>query len=133
MTYTLSFDESTSTGHAFRIKACKNPSELKSLGFGFAKDDKVVFLGGKRIIKARPNTFKILNRNYSTDGKNIFYHREIVVNADLPSFEILPTRSYETSPDPILNSSWAKDKNSYYKMAYVKEKVKYEKHLKILD
>ncbi len=124
------FDESTSTQHAIKIKACKNPSELKSLGFGFAKDDKSVFLEGKKITKAKPDTFKILNRNYSTDGKNIFYHREVLDNADLESFEILPTRLYQRSPDPILNSSWAKDKNNFYEIGYMKEKNRYEKHLK---
>lgn len=124
------FDESTSTGHAIRIRACKNPSELQSLGFAFAKDDKTVFWEGKKITKAKPDTFKIINRNYATDGKHIFYHRDIVDNADIESFEILPTQSYPRSPDPILNSSWAKDKNHYYQRGYTNEKSKYEKHLK---
>lgn len=123
------FDESTSTEHAIRIKACKNPSKLKSLGFGFAKDDKNVFLEGKKITKAKADTFKIINRNYATDGKSIFYHRDVLDNADIESFEILPTKSYPVSPDTILNSSWAKDKNHYYRRGYTNEKSKYEKHL----
>lgn len=124
------FDESTSTEHAVRIRACKNPSKLQSLGFGFAKDEKNVFLEGKKITKAKPDTFKILNRNYTTDGKHIFYHRDVVDNVDMESFEILPTKSYPNSPDPILNSSWAKDKNHYYRLGYTNEKSKYDKHLK---
>lgn len=123
------FDESTSTEHAIRVKACKNPSELQSLGFGFAKDDKNIFLEGRKITKAKPDTFKIINRYYATDGKHIFYRRDVLDNADVASFEILPTRVSQRNPDPILNSYWAKDKNHYYDMHYTREKSDYEKHI----
>ncbi|WP_298781417.1 DKNYY domain-containing protein [uncultured Polaribacter sp.] len=124
------FDESTSTQHAVKIKPCKNPHLLQSLGLGYAKDDRNVYLHGKKIVKAKPNTFKIINRNYSTDGKNIFYHHHLIENIDLKSFEILPTKSYPKSPDKILNSSWSKDNNNYYEIGYVNTKEKYEKHIK---
>jgi len=123
------FDESTSTQHATKIKACKNPSSLESLTFGFAKDDKNVYLEGKKIIKAKPNSFKIINRNYSTDGTNMFFHRSTIENIDLKSFEILPTQSSTHSPDKILNSLWARDENNYFEYGYLTTKEKYEKHL----
>lgn len=124
------FDESTSTQHAIKIRACKNPISLRSLGFGYAKDDKNVYLEGKKVIKAKPNTFSIINRNYSTDGKNLFYHQRIIEDIDLKTFEILPTQSYPKSPDKIINSPWAKDKNNYFEMGFLKTKERYEKHLK---
>ncbi|WP_036155234.1 DKNYY domain-containing protein [Maribacter forsetii] len=124
------FDESNSTQHAIKVKACKNPKSLKSLSFGYAKDDTNVYLEGKKITKAKPETFEITNRNYSTDGKKIFFHRDAIESIDLKSFEILPTISHQNSPDKILNSLWAKDKNNYFKYGYLKTKEKYEKHLK---
>lgn len=127
------FDESTSTQHAIKIKACKKPNSLKSLGFSYSKDDENVYLEGKKIVKAKPETFEILNRNYSTDGKNIFYHQRTVENIDLKSFVILPTKSYPKSPNKILNSSWGKDKNNYFKMGFTNKKSKYEEHLKLYE
>ncbi len=70
------------------ILPCYDTSLINSLGFGFTKGDKNVYLEGKKVIKAKPNTFKIINRNYSTDEKNIFYHQRVIENIDLQSFEI---------------------------------------------
>ena len=123
------FDESTSTQHALKIKSCKNPKALTSLKFSYAKDDKNVYMEGRKIQKANPDSFRIINRGYSTDGNHIFFHRYIVEGADLNSFEILPTVSYPQSPDPILNSVWAKDKTRYFCFGHEDGKSEYKKHL----
>lgn len=125
------FDTATDTRHATRIKACKNPQTLESLGFAYAKDDKNVYFAGKKINKANPKTFSLINRHYSTDGKHLFHHNNMIDKADLASFEILPTIAEENSPDPILNSHWAKDKNHYFEhgMAFPETKEAYYAHL----
>lgn len=43
------FDESKSTKHAIKVRACKSPETLQSLAGAFAKDDTRVFLEGRHI------------------------------------------------------------------------------------
>lgn len=122
------FDESTITKHATKLKACKSPEKIEVLGYGYAKDDKNVYMGAIKIPKANPETFKLINRGYSTDEKNVFFHRRLIESADLNTFEILPMRVWmNKNPDKFLNSNWARDKNYYYEYGLIKDEKRYEK------
>ncbi len=73
--------------------------------FTYTKDKNQVFWENKPLIGASLASFKILGLGYATDGKLVFYHANIVKNADAASFKREENR-YEDND--------ASDKNSKY-------------------
>ena len=55
----------------------------------YIKDNKSVFLNGRKIPEASPEAFEIIGKNYSKDNFFIFYMDYKIENADLCSFIVL--------------------------------------------
>jgi len=102
------FDSSNSTTHAIIVRACKQPQMFVSLGLGYGKDTDHVYLEGRRIKGADPTSWRMLNRLYSRDKKDIFYLTDKVINADLETFEVILGPGQ--NEDDLLDSHWARDR-----------------------
>lgn len=123
------FDESTSTPHAIRIRGCKDPERLESLGYGYARDDNSVFFQSNKLKNASPTTFRPFNTCYATDGKHVFSHDWIVEDADVASFEILPTSLWPGELERMVNSAWARDRNRFFENGDERSEAEYNEHM----
>jgi hypothetical protein len=56
--------------------------------FCYAKDDKAVFMGGKKINGADIASFKVLTLGYGSDNNQVFYKTSPVKKADPASFKV---------------------------------------------
>ena len=109
------FCDSTSQAHASQIKACKNPTNLVSLGFAYAKDEKHVYLESKRVPKADPDTFELLSRVYGKDKNRLYFNgRPIEGDFEPANIRILPSRPYPKCEDLLLDSEWFTDGHHIY-------------------
>ncbi len=56
----------------------------------FAQDNNSVFWADKKVTGANPTTFKAIDFGYGTDGKHVYYHTNVVKDADPQSFKVYP-------------------------------------------
>jgi hypothetical protein len=70
------------------LKAANRETFIR-LQFGFAKDDRHVWVESDRIKSADPATFEIINYLYSKDRKNVFYWESALLGADPATFRVV--------------------------------------------
>ena len=85
-TYVYFFCESTSTPHASKVRAAKDPQSFRSVGRAYGVDEQNVYLEGRRIKLAEASSWQLLERGYSRDDKHVFYYSRVVDGADVASF-----------------------------------------------
>ena len=115
------FDESTSTKHAVRLKACKNPG---------------AFVGPQRRIRARRSerllreqshqgrrseTWRLLSRSFSRDVKRAYYGVEPLAEVDLASFDVVE----DPRGDEPFESLWARDLHGYFERGVRRSEVEW--------
>ncbi|HUE75074.1 MAG TPA: DKNYY domain-containing protein [Pirellulaceae bacterium] len=71
---------------------------------GWSADEDTVFFGPNPIMGARPQSFRLLNDLYATDGSSVFFGREKLERADPETFR-------------VVNFTSAEDRNYTYKRA----------------
>ena len=95
---------------------------FEALTFRYARDYEFVYYIDRKLEGANPSTVKVLNGNYITDGKHIYFRGKIVAEADADSFRV---------------TGWhtGRDKNQKYKWEYTFERwcKKYGKKIKTCE
>lgn len=108
------FTENSSTKHAIKLRGCKSPEKLVSLGFGFAKDDAKIYFEGKSFKGPDPATFEVLNAQYRQDKSGIWYGDRHVADIDPATFVLVAApEDLEMGRIDTTFSSWCKDAAGY--------------------
>ncbi len=85
------------------------------ISYAYAKDKWNVYYNGKILYDARVDTFKPIENGrgthyYGTDGTNVFFEDQTIVNADPKTFEIL----WETMYEGCGYTMYSKDESNVY-------------------
>jgi|GEM_PF-4897110 len=109
------FCESTSTKHAIKLRACKTPGRLESLGQSYARDDKNVYLEGRVIKGADPASFQRISGRHARDKSGIWYLDMPIEGADPDTFEVLDDPIHAPfEVDRKYGSNWSRDSAHEY-------------------
>jgi len=108
------FCGSTSTTKAIKVRACKTPETLVSLGHSFARDDRNVYLEATTIKGADPRTFELINSSYWRDAKGIGHMERRMPNADPQTFQPIDHYRKGRLQKKAAYSVMARDKNYFF-------------------
>lgn len=100
------YDTYSSTAHATRIRACKDPSTFSAINHEYGKDDRNVYYHSTKVPKAHAATFEMINSEYAKDQQRVYRSASEISGADVASFE-------------IINDDYSKDKQSVYYHGYL--------------